>query len=400
MNDYINEVEIEKEDLSFSGIVKTSATNCGIKKGQEDLALIYSSLPISCIAQFTQNGVRAYCIDYNESILKENHFINGIIINSGNANAVSGKEGKKANDEIIKTLKNTFGKEKRFLILSTGIIGIPLPYEKIISKIPLLQKELKKNHPIRYAIMTTDKYPKAINITFKINHKEYRLSGVAKGAGMIYPDMGTMFAFFSTDFPLPYEETKQIFTEVLDSTFNAISVDGDTSTNDAALLLFKERNESLTSEEKNIFSKALYFVAEKLALMIVEDGEGTTKVVHLKVEGENKELCKKVAKNIANSILVKSAIAGGGANWGRIFASAGKNRTKIDISKASLYIGNYIIYDKEKIFSENIPKANQYIKINKNIKILLSLDNKKTSSYTIHFSDLSIEYLKFNMELS
>ena len=205
--------------------------------------------------------------------------------------------------------------------------------------------------------------------------------------------------FFSTDFPLSKELANEILDDVLEDSFNAISVDGDTSTNDAILLLYREgeynRNRGIDS-----FKTIFRYIAKELALMIVNDGEGATKVIHLTVEGEDKILCKKIARNIANSILVKSAIAGGGINWGRIIASAGKNRTKIDITKISLEIGEHLIYHKEEIHSDNIPKANQYVQKNKDIDIKFSLSDKKTNKYVMHFSDLSLEYLTFNMELS
>ena len=368
---------------------KFSSVEAQIKyKNRDDLAVAYSEKPFCVKAVFTQNKFKAapvkFCIDRLNKFDK----FNAIIVNSGNANACTGDEGLNDCFEIEKSLKKIFKIDNGVLIASTGVIGVRLPVDKILKSLPELKNNLLENNYENFAkaIMTTDTFPKIVKF-----EKDFFITGIAKGAGMIHPNMATMLAFIFTDAKIDNVDLKKI----IDKTFNSISVDGDTSTNDSVFLC--------SSEEKDVnyneLEKRLFYVCNELAKMIVSDGEGSTKFIEIDViNGKDEERCKKIAETIAKSPLVKTAFFGNDPNWGRIICAIGYSGVDFNENKITLKIGDYIVFKNCKE-SKNFSEENvyNYLKNNKNVKIEINL-NEGNCSWRYYTCDLTYDYVKINAE--
>lgn len=328
----------------------------GVKKDSSalDLAAIVSEVPASASAVFTTNVFKAAPVQVSKKVLDETHGngIRAIIINSGCANAVTGDGGMKDAKTMVETVDKSLDISppqnvlSNTLVMSTGVIGQRLQMDKITKGIPeLLKNHLGSNHESwlagARAICTTDTFPKMVSKEFSIGPNTYRIAGLAKGAGMIHPNMATLLGFFVTDAPVEPAALKSILKYAADRSFNSISVDGDTSTNDtvAALANGAAGGELIKegSESYNVIRDEITSFAISLAQLVVRDGEGATKFVTIKVEdAASFEDAKKVAQSIATSPLVKTALYGKDANWGRILCATGYAGVPVEPSKTNV----------------------------------------------------------------
>lgn len=327
---------------------QAAAAEAGIKyQGRTDMALIYSEKPCKVAGTFTTNVVKAAPVKWDQTIIEENIKPQAVIVNSGIANACTGEEGMKVCKETAKAAARTLGIDKHSVLIgSTGVIGMQIPMDRVKEGI-LKLAESKSADPesgtaAAQAIMTTDTEKKEAAVTFKIGETTVTIGAMAKGSGMIHPNMCTMLAFLTTDAVISGKALKRALSEDVEDTYNMISVDGDTSTNDTVLLLAngKAENKKIRygTQEYETFKEALHFVNETLAKKLAGDGEGATALFEAKVVGAHtKEQAKTLAKSIVCSNLTKAAIAGHDANWGRILCAMGYSGVEFDPEKVDLF---------------------------------------------------------------
>ena len=343
--------------------------------------------------------------------LKENKNISKVkvlMVNSGNANAYTGEHGYLNLKSIIKFLSHGFNcKNKEVIVSSTGVIGEQLPINKIMTTLNnLTKKSIEKNNmnweSFARSIMTTDTFPKGIYKKTKIGNKEVKLIGIAKGSGMIAPDMATMLGYIFTDADLSSKILQELLIEVNEKSFNSITVDSDMSTNDMVCFFSTRKilNKVKTIKDKILdkFQKDLQWVAIELAKKIVYDGEGATKIIEVNVLGaKSYSDAKNVALSIANSPLVKTAIAGEDANWGRIIMAIGKSKVKLDQNNISLKFGRNVILKKGKLKKNyNEETVSEYLKKNE-IRIEVDLNCGKFFS-KVWTCDLTKKYIEINAD--
>ena len=327
-----------------------SGISSGVKKsGKKDLGLLYSKKPCVAAATFTSNKAKAAPIYINIEHL-EKDFIQGIIVNSGNANACTGNVGlENARSMVEETAKGLRIPVESVLVSSTGIIGLPLDMEKILPGIKKACKEISTNggKDMAMSILTTDTFIKTVTVEINLGGKDVRLSGIAKGSGMIHPNMATMLSFIVTNANISKEHLNKLFKESVEDSYNMVSVDGDTSTNDMAVILANGTAENLPIEDNkeysNDFKKALNYVNKELAKMIAKDGEGATRLIEVSViNAKSKKDAKEIARSVVSSNLVKTAIFGSDANWGRIMCAIGYAKANCEISKVDLLFKNSV----------------------------------------------------------
>ncbi len=391
--------EIKGGINSVPGFI-SAGINSGLRKVKPDLGLIISDTKCVGAAVFTKNIVKAAPVIYSMKYI--NKPISAVIINSANANACTGEKGLEDTYTVASYVAQKLNlKTSNVLVFSTGVIGEYLPVKKIVSGIDKLTDIIKDggNNNITKAILTTDKVEKEVSIEFKLKGKKIRIAGIAKGSGMIAPNMATMLAFIVSNIVIEKSLLKKLFKTAVENSFNLITVDGDMSTNDSVLFLTNSKAENNPIKEsdkleKEIFYNMLLYVMKKLARMIVEDGEGATKLIKIKVENaSDKKSARKIAFKIANSSLVKTAVYGSDANWGRILAAAGSAGVKFNPDKVIIKFGNHILYNGEPVkFSEK--KLKQYLD-KKEINITVDLKKGKYSAEVLT-SDLTEEYIKIN----
>ena len=381
----------------FSGI------SAGIKEGEErDLALFYSVTPATAAGVFTTNRVKAAPVLVDRMRIRKGR-CQAIIANSGNANACTGERGMRDARAMAGATAEALGiPGELVLVSSTGVIGKPLPIDKIVSRVPSLIGNLS-SHALSdavEAIMTTDTFPKVKMEKCSMGDREIRICGVAKGAGMIMPRMATMLCFVMTDAAIERTSLQKALSHAKELSFNRITVDGDTSTNDTVLVLAngmaKNPIISLKSADYSPFRDLLISVLLELATMVVKDGEGATKFIEVRVEGARSEAdARKVALSVANSNLVKTAFFGEDANWGRIAAAIGRSGVPINSSTFDILLNHVPVAVGGMGTNEALQgEADQVIKGNTiTVTIRLHQGNAHTSMYTC---DLSIDYVKVN----
>jgi len=386
--------------------IKAAGISCGLKKsGKKDLCLIYSEEKSIAAGAFTQNKVKAAPVILSMTNI-ENTNTQALIINSGNANACNGENGYKDAIKMTELVsKNLNISPKEVLVQSTGIIGLPLPMDKITSGINNICTKLSKDggNDAALAILTTDTFPKQVTVQMEIDNKTVTLSGIAKGSGMIHPNMATMLGNLFTDINISKELLKKIFKESVDNTFNMISVDGDTSTNDMCIIMANgaAKNKLIDSENEDlkIFKDALDYVNKTLAKLIAKDGEGATKLLEVSVlNGKTKKDSKLVAKSIITSNLTKCAFFGEDANWGRILCAVGYSEADFNIENIDIHLnanensmqvvknGAGVPFNEENI--KEILKEDE-------INILVDLKDGKYNAKAWG-CDLSYQYVKIN----
>lgn len=327
---------------------EAAAAAAGIKyQNRTDMALIYSKKPCKVAGTFTTNVVKAAPVKWDRNVVDSGMKSQAVIVNSGIANACTGEEGMNYCEETAKEAAKVLGVDaKSVLVGSTGVIGMQLPMDRVkdgIRKLAEAKKpDLESGTQAAQAIMTTDTKKKEVAVTVEIGDVTVTIGGMAKGSGMIHPNMCTMLAFITTDAKISRKALQAALSEDVEDTYNMISVDGDTSTNDTVLLLANGAagNEKIRygTWEYEAFKNALHYVNETLAKEMAGDGEGATALFEAKIIGaDTKEQAKKLAKSIVCSNLTKAAIAGHDANWGRILCAMGYSGAQFDPEKVDLY---------------------------------------------------------------
>lgn len=380
----------------------------GIKSKRRDLALIFSEKPASAAAVFTRNLVCAEPVKLSREHVKDG-IIQAIVVNSGNANACTGKKGWEGAVAMAETTAEVLGIPKEYvLVASTGLIGEPFPTEKVVKGIrecalKLSDRQLAGSLAAN-AILTTDTFPKEGYSSFEIGDSKINLAGIAKGSGMIHPDMATMLGFIVCDIAIKPELLKKALGKVVDKTFNMITVDGDTSTNDMVGILCNGMagNEVIDEENKHydLFVDHLEKLCIHLAMLIVSDGEGSTKLIEYRVEGAKTEQeARKIIRTISTSSLVKTAIFGTDPNWGRIFAAAGRAGVQFDPDKVDLYFGKN---KGVQILNNGQPTDHGRSELKKEMKsstVNITLVLNEGDAEAVGWgSDLSYEYVRINAE--
>lgn len=398
---YINGGITSPEGFLASGI------HCGLKKSnlKKDLALIYSEVPSAAAGMYTKNKVKGAPIYITKDHLA-NKKAQAIIVNSGNANTCNGEDGlNKAKKMAMLQAKELKLKPDDVLVASTGVIGVPLNIDAIKNGIPLLTEKLSKDgfEDASSAIMTTDTYKKQLALEFYIGDKKITIGAMAKGSGMIEPNMGTMLSFITTDISISPELLNEALQTSVKATYNRVSVDGDTSTNDMVLILANglAKNPTISEKDENYdaFLKALTSLNTIMAKNIAKDGEGATKLLECQILGANtEEDAVTLGKSVINSSLVKTAMFGSDANWGRILCALGYAKIDFDPEKVDVSFessagsikvcedGSSLGFDEDK--AKEILTQDEIV-----IKVDLSLGN--ASAY-VWGCDLSYEYVKIN----
>lgn len=391
----------------------SSGIFAGLKKKNRDMALIVSRQPASAAGAFTQNIVRAAPVEWDVEIIKSEKPVQAILINSGNANACTGKQGEVDTHAMAQRTAETLGYghigKDKVLVCSTGVIGVPLPMKEvhngILEAVSHLGSSREHARQAAEAILTTDTFTKEIAVEIEIGGKPVRIAGIAKGSGMIHPNMATMLSFIITDACIHAPLLQKLLGESIQDSYNMISVDGDTSTNDTALALANGASDAPQieegSEDFNTFRKAFDYVNAYLAKQIVLDGEGASKFIEAWVQGAaSKEDARLIVKSVITSNLVKTAFFGEDANWGRILCAMGYSgaqfdpkKTNLDISSASgsirlLEAGTPVAFDESRAAEVLAEKA---------LNISIELQDGDASA-TAWGCDLSYEYVKINGE--
>lgn len=409
----LESIKILRSGLNALPSFQYSGAQAGIKyKKRTDMSLIFSPYPCVGAGVFTTNKVRAACVEYDEATLKLKQPLHAIIANAGNANACTGAQGEKACKESAITAGAVLGVESSSVLLaSTGVIGVQLPLDRIKKGINLLAQSKSSSKASAKAaaqgIMTTDLFEKEAAVEFiSSNGKRVRLAGIAKGSGMIHPNMATMLCFIITDCAISQKLLQKALQKDVKDSFNMISVDGDTSTNDMTLVLAnaRARNTPITSQDDSdyaLFAKALSLLTTTLARKIARDGEGATKllIAHC-LNAKSKKDARKIAKSVIASSLVKAAMFGNDANWGRILCAVGYSGGDfdpkvVDVKLASsageieiMRGGNAQVID-EKFAKKLLQKDEIHIFID------CKLGKKSAQAYGC---DLSYDYVRINAD--
>lgn len=383
-----------------------AATACGLKKSGLDLALLVSEVPATAACVFTTNLVKAAPVLVSQAHLKRaGSKIRAVIVNSGNANCATGAEGMSAAATAALKTAWELGRYDpwQVLVCSTGVIGVTLPWKKIIAAIPQLVRERSASAEsfgqfIR-AIMTTDTRPKWSAAHCMVGERRVRLLGCAKGAGMIHPQMATMLSFIVTDAAASPSLLRRALRAAVSKTFNAITVDGDTSTNDTLALLANgasgTRNLAVGSAGYRTFVAALESVCRSLALQIVADGEGAQRSVEIEVRGATSDhAADRIARTIANSPLVKTALAGGDPNWGRILAAAGRAGVRFDPECVEISMARITMCRGGRAHPFDERAAHRKL-LGKHVPIVIDLQRGKGSA-RIWTCDFTADYVRIN----
>ncbi len=381
---------------------RAAGVRAGIKASGLDLALLVSDPPAAAAAVFTTNlAAAAPVVVSREHLDRSGGMASAIIVNSGCANACTGADGLLVARGMADLTAQLIGcSSDRVLVASTGVIGVALDLDKIRAALPGARSALAADggSSAAQAIMTTDPFPKEAAVRFTVGAHHASVGGMAKGSGMIEPVMATMLAFVTTDAAVPPPLLRRALSEVVADTFNAITVDGECSTNDTVMLLANGAS-GLTIDEPTYpaLVEALRIVCLRLALGIVRGGEGATKLVTVTVTGGASTAdARRAAKAIANSPLVKTAIHGGDPNWGRLIAVAGRAGVAFDLSRATVMIGPIVLFSGGRPRDEAAPEAARYL-TNDEIAVSVDLGAGRAAS-TVWTCDLSAEYVRINAE--
>lgn len=384
-----------------------AATNCGLKRGRLDLGILLSEVPAVAAAVFTTNRVvAAPVIASREHLKKSRQRMRGVIVNSGNANCCTREDGYPASIATTKRLAEELGggEGSQFIVCSTGVIGAPLRVEKILNAVPQLVQSRSSDpgafEEFARAIMTTDTRPKWAAAKCRIGGKEARILGCAKGSGMIQPNMATMLSFIATDAAVTAPVLQRALRAAVGSTFNCITVDGDTSTNDTVALFANGQSSGAKiakasgADYKN-FCAALERVCRELALAIVADGEGAQRLIEIDVRGAaSDEAADRIARTVANSPLVKTAFAGADPNWGRILAATGRAGVEFDPGRTNIWIGGVAVCrgGRETAFDEAAAHAKM---LEKSVYVRIDLGSGRGAA-RMWTCDFTQEYVHIN----
>jgi glutamate N-acetyltransferase/amino-acid N-acetyltransferase len=380
-----------------------STAEAAIKKpGRKDFGLIFSKVESAVAGTFTTNTVKAAPVRICRQKIRSGRG-QAIVVNSGNANACTGRQGLKDARDIVSTVSDQLGISSSLTyICSTGVIGALLPMQRIIPAVGPLAGGIGKAslEDIAGAIMTTDTFPKMASRQIKINNRQCIMAGVCKGAGMIAPNMATMLCFIITDIAVEKKALHASLKSAVNKSFNRITIDGDMSTNDTALIMANglAGNQPLTgsSTDFSVFQKALDELTYELSKLIVRDGEGATKLVEILIKNAHTDAeAQKAALAIANSSLVKTAIYGNDANWGRIMAALGYSKAKFDPDKTDIFFNRTQVV-KKGVMNNRDKEASEAIKT-KELKITADL-HAGSASAKVLTCDLTEDYIRINAE--
>ncbi len=390
---------------------KATSTAAGIKyKDRQDMAMIYSEVPCNVAGTFTTNVVKAAPVKWDQKVVYETKQAQAVVVNAGIANACTGEEGmgycKATADKVSELLSMP---AEQVLVASTGVIGKQLPINRICAGIeamvPKLSTGYESGHAAAKAIMTTDTHEKEVAVEVELGGKTVVIGGMCKGSGMIHPNMCTMLSFVTTDAAISQELLLEALQNDVKDTYNMISVDGDTSTNDTCLLLANGMAGNTEITEKNedydAFCKALNFINETLAKQMAGDGEGATALFEVKVVGaESKEQAKVLSKAVITSSLTKAAIYGHDANWGRILCAMGYSGAQFDPEKVDLFFQSAA--GKMQIIKDGVAldySEEQATKILSEPEVTAIADIKMgTAEATAWGCDLTYDYVKINAD--
>ncbi|HYM20678.1 MAG TPA: bifunctional glutamate N-acetyltransferase/amino-acid acetyltransferase ArgJ [Candidatus Kapabacteria bacterium] len=393
---------VPNEGVTFARGFQSGGLYCGIRKKKKDLAIIKSDAPAAVAAVFTQNKTIAAPVVVSKRALLESKRCSAIVVNSGNANACTGARGMKDAEQMVAATSAALSiPANEVIVASTGVIGQFLPIDLIEKGIAELAPQLNANSnaDAAEAIMTTDTFAKSYAVSFEIAGTQVRIGGIAKGSGMIEPNMATMLAFITSDVHIDQSLLQRTFYKAVAQSFNRISVDGDTSTNDMAVMLANGESNTpkieLGTPEYDLFCKALVIVTTELAKMIARDGEGATKLIEIEVGGASSEdEALKVARSIANSNLVKTAIHGEDPNWGRIIAAIGYSGIDLDPEFIELSLNTHPVLRKQYQIVIDEPVVQKSLKEK---DILLSIDlGRGTEAARFWTCDLTKDYISIN----
>ncbi len=390
---------------------KAACCEANIKyKNRTDMAMVYSDKPCECAGTFTSNEVKAACVQWDQKIVYSGEPMQAVVVNSGIANACTGKEGFDACEATAKAVEKELGVPfTNVAVASTGVIGMQLPVEKLVNGVAAMSKTLDESleagTAAAKAIMTTDTIHKEVAVTFEVAGKTVTLGGMSKGSGMIHPNMCTMLGFLTTDLAIEKSLLQEALSQVVKDTFNMITVDGDTSTNDTLLIMANglAENEKITTkgEEYQAFLDALFFVCEFLAKKMAGDGEGASKLFEAKVvNAKSKEDARTLSRAIVASNLSKAAIYGCDANFGRFLCAMGYSGAQFDQNDVELFFeskeGRLQVFDKGTpiVFDEEVAT-----KILGAPEVTIFVDmHEGSAEATAWGCDLTYDYVKINAD--
>ena len=384
---------------------RSAALHCGIKAmaGALDLTVLAADGNASAAGIFTTNLAQAAPVIVSRRHLERSKGIaRAIVVNSGCANACTGTQGMADADRMAAEVATTLGcSPEHVLVASTGVIGVNLRMDKVVTGIQTAVPALArgKGSDTARAIMTTDPFPKECAVTVQTGRGTFTVGGTAKGSGMIEPMMATMLGFLTTDALVPSALLHRALKESARDTFNAITVDGDGSTNDSLYAMASGASGvTIDDESYPALLEALLTVSRELAVGIVRGGEGATKLIAVNVhDAQSRDEARQVARTIANSPLVKTAVHGADPNWGRIVAAAGRSGVHFDINRVAVHVGGILLFENGLPHDEASPQAGEYLK-NADVRIDVSLGTDGGAGATIWTCDLSAEYVRINGE--
>jgi glutamate N-acetyltransferase / amino-acid N-acetyltransferase len=384
---------------------QAGAVYAGIKHPSQDvldIGLLFSENVCNAAAVFTKNKIQAAPVILDRNKLNASRQVQAVIVNAGCANACTGAEGMANAEKTAELAAEHLGIKARLVqVASTGVIGVQLPMAKITEGIARLAVSPQGGHNFTRAIMTTDTRPKEYALTVQAGPTTFTIGGTVKGAGMIHPNMATMLGFLTTDAAVESEFLQSALWKAADISFNMITVDGDTSTNDTVLLLANGRAGNTLIKKGSplaaVFQTALEQVCLYLAKAVAKDGEGATRLIEVQVNGAyNRQEARRAARIIAGSPLVKTAVHGGDPNWGRIIAAAGRSEVRLVPEKADVYIGEMCLMKSGVPQSFDKPAASALLKKN---EVVLRVDlNLGKGQATAWGCDLSKEYITINAD--
>lgn len=378
--------------------------------GRTDMAMVYSKEPCECAGTFTTNVVKAACVQWDMRIVESGKPMHAVVVNSGIANACTGQEGFDACEATARAVTDSLGVAyDSVAVASTGVIGMQLPVDKLVAGVKAMSKTMDSSlvagTDASKAIMTTDTVNKEIAVTFTVGDKKVTLGGMSKGSGMIHPNMCTMLAFLTTDIAIDKKLMQEALREVVKDTFNMITVDGDTSTNDTLLIMANglAGNEKIVDKDENYdkFKEALFFVCEFLARKMASDGEGATKLFEAKVvNAKSKEDARTLSKAIVGSNLSKAAIYGCDANFGRFLCAMGYSGAQFDQNDVELFFeskaGRMQVFDKGTPLDFDEEFA---VRIMKEDEVTVFVDMHEGDAYATAWGcDLTYDYVKINAD--
>ncbi|MBQ7613993.1 MAG: bifunctional glutamate N-acetyltransferase/amino-acid acetyltransferase ArgJ [Butyrivibrio sp.] len=390
---------------------EASSCAAGIKyKDRTDMAFVFSKKPCVCAGTFTSNVVKAACVQWDMKIVKSGNPMHAVVVNSGIANACTGKEGFDACEATAKAVEKELGVPfDTVAVASTGVIGMQLPVDKLVAGVETMGKtldgSLKAGTDASKAIMTTDTVNKEVAVTFEVSGKEVTLGGMSKGSGMIHPNMCTMLAFLSTDCDIEKALLQEALSEVVKDSFNMITVDGDTSTNDTLLIMANGEagNKKIASKDADYaaFKEALSYVCTFLAKKMAADGEGASKLFEAKViNARTKEDARTLSRAIVGSNLSKAAIFGCDANFGRFLCAMGYSGAEFDQNDVELFFESE--NGKLKVFDKGTPvifDEDEALKIMKADAVTVFVNmNEGDQEATAWGCDLTYDYVKINAD--